>query len=142
MASLPMTVGDLTSIGLANPAAGAEVVYVPATGTRIKIRAMQFVFTTAVAVANRYVWYKLTATPYDTGLLVHPTAQTASLVWTYSLIPGFKSTPYAVGLYAIMPWDPDIQFDPSHRLHIGAVSMQAADQISDITLYIEQWIDD
>jgi hypothetical protein len=117
----------IQTLAVGNPAAGANFSSSPSPFNTFQLIGLSFTLTTAIAVASR-----VSSVSIGGLVLSPPVSQAASLAYTYNYILGasqaFVGTTVTVGLPAI-------------TLTAGALiasligNIQAADQISGITLY-------
>ncbi len=122
-----------------NPAAGENLIITVPDRRRWRVLTIRFLFTTDATVANRYIGLNIKDNSLVITGVVGETAQTASLAWThnYSLQP-VKQFQYATISQSPLP---PLTLIAGHVIRTSIDSLQAADQISDSILLIEEWID-
>jgi hypothetical protein len=141
MSSAEIEHGYLNLVTIANPAAGASFVCRRLIQNRFKIFGLRFAFTTAIAVANRYVtWSVQSGISYGFEYCC-TTAQAAGLTRYYNLVWGLGQLDFLSLDNVMVPWDGSIEMNYFSYLGIYAQNMQAADQFSDITCYFSEWIE-
>jgi hypothetical protein len=115
------------------PAAGQGLVFVPSPVQRVKLQSVMYTLTTAVAVANRLPWLRILD---PTGIPVFgagsPTAIAATAVseLIFSDVYGQPTASQGPTNAAVALGLPDRWLPPGWQVQIGAVNLQAADQIS------------
>lgn len=136
----PRNINAATLAGFANPAAGVDFSYaIPAGGGGVgpqeiwRPLILSFNFVTGAAVANRYMRFNL-----GESLYIFSTAITASTNWriraqngcTYRMATGAVS-----GQNYVEFWLPEVYLQAGETIATSIVSIQAADQISDVRLH-------
>lgn len=128
----------IKTIVITDPAAGAEMTQAVPNGVVWKIKALYFVLTTDVTVANRFVNVVFSNGINDFAYLVYPTVQPASLVRGYTLALGCG--------YSTPPGDrqqmqaPDLYLPGGYVFRTVTGNMQAADAYSTIACQVEEYI--
>lgn len=132
--------GQLKTIQLGNPAAGAEFLYTVAPIIRERLIGICFTLTTAVAVATRGV--RIVVDDGTNKIFQAPAngTQAASLVQIYNG-GAFPTNPAAIGGEFFVPFPPDLRILGGGRVRSLTNNIQAADQYSLINLYVEDWFD-
>lgn len=133
--------GCLVAASVGNPAAGADWVYTQPAFTRARIIGTSATFTAAAAVANRQTQLVIdTGAPPDlvTGIPNQVVVANAVVKVSGTTAPVSASAnvpDVSVGLPA------ETIIGQGSRVRSNTVNIQAADQWSNIRLFLEQWID-
>jgi hypothetical protein len=145
MTGLPHSFGSLTSLTIADPAAGAEFDIRPPLRQRWLISGLRYTLTTDATVLNRLPHLRITnPTTYQYAL--RPAGfQAANLIfryhWSLLAVPvsGASTEPGAnTAQYCVFPRTIFL----SNALYITSwtFNMQPADQLSDIQVAYESWV--
>jgi hypothetical protein len=136
--------GNILTVTLGNPGAGADWSFALPTNTRWRLQSFRATLTTSAAVANRLVRVHVDGT--TGGLWNGPAmvAQTASQVITYS---GGALTPI-VGIdptIIMLPLPPNLIINGAsvavQSFGSNTTAIQGADQWSVIAALVEEWLD-
>lgn len=124
-----------------NPAAGNPLIYSTTQRALVQPNMVTFLFTSAVAVANRFVWVAMfDAFGNPMYQVFAPVPQTASLAWTYYFIRDLGSAYQPTGsLVQMVSLPTDVATTVGGQILVGAVGIQAADQISTALISFRGW---
>lgn len=132
---------DVRTFAVADPAAGSNFVVTNLTPTIWGVSHVRFTLTTAVAVATR-----IPILTFDDGVsfICHAVSggtQPASIVdvWSFS-VGTVSSAPPALGGMAVANMGNEIYIPVSGNIQSAIQNLQAADQISGITVTVKRWI--
>lgn len=144
---MPRVFGSITSVQVANPAAGAEWTFQTPAGTVALVHCISFVFTTGAAVANRCVGIThQSGGGGNGGLWRAGFIQTATLVnsYTFPAMAIGQSDPIGAPGVVLIPGPGDLSLSSRRTAIPGVISgsthgLQATDQYSNIWLLVETW---
>jgi hypothetical protein len=125
------------------PAAGAVAYGEVPDGAIWRIRSMSFKLVTAVAVADRTVWVTVTdsgAKPLFYGAS-HPVQAASATVIYYAVNDYPLPVDAAVDAGMIRSFLPQLVLTRSSKINIAVNNIQGADQLSDIRLNVEEWLE-
>lgn len=133
-------IGEIDIVRPANPAAGTDFAYLTPNGYLYQLKSCNFTLTTAVAAANRNVniLTQIAAAPYWRAGCRN--WQAASLVINYSFFPGAFDFLGAASLLQVSSIPTKHIMTANTQIISLIVNLQAADQISDISLEFEKWV--
>lgn len=134
-------VGDIRSIQIANPAAGAEFTYTVPAGLRLKVLGLAFLFTSDANVANRQI--QILVTDPIGGLSISActqAVQAAGQLYNYYFAPGNRDMAAAVSDIITVPLSETMILKPGDVLDSFTVNGQAGDTFTDIYLLVEAFI--
>ena len=131
--------GEPVVLELANPAAGAELIFNATLGKRYRIKAIGFTFTASAAVANRTVRLQLTGATNSVVIAADTTVIAASQVMLLAF-SAFGSAAYVAGAVHMVPMLPDLVISEETMLSTSTANIQAADQISAVAIHCERWL--
>lgn len=125
----------------ANPAAGDHYVILVPQNARIEIVAAYFLFTTAVAVADRivYIYHAVGGVPVFPFWA--PRVQIASTSVDYAFGRGITREPGVapIPLHYQAPLGDGIILDNTQAINVDVLNMQAADHLTDLHLWYRYW---
>ena len=129
----------LDSVSIADPGAQTNFRYVMPFDYLYRLLSVNLTFTSDATVANRLVSVAASIGSSDVFVCNAPLIQDASKVYTYNFssrpVP-YIPVPLALRIPATI--SPDFLLPPGATIHSIIDSIQAADAISDITLFL-QW---
>jgi hypothetical protein len=123
-------------IPLADPAAGAAATYRIPGETWECIHTARFTYVASVAVANRFLTVDLLdgdSAPF--ARIMSPTALTAGLTRSITYAHGLGDFTVSAGGEETAPL-PKLVLPPGFTVQLTAVSIDAGDQISDVSIYV------
>jgi hypothetical protein len=133
--------GELLSMAVANPAAGADWSFTCPVGNRQAILCASMLLTTSATAANRIPNFTVlgaAGNPFWSMAVV--AAQTASKAITYTLARG--TNPYTdANSNVTLPLPTDLRLGYNFVIKSTTANLQATDQWSKVTLLVEQWWD-
>src|SRR5215469_10074295 len=108
------------------------------TGNQVRTRLMSIVciFTTSATVANRYVYFVATSGTLQIAHAASSNGQAAGISQTYSCAPGYPTAGAEPGAFTV-PWPIDFRLQPGMAITVGAISMQATDQFTQMQMATE-----
>ena len=124
-----------------DPAAGVGYIILLPEMSRIQIVSVEFTLTTAIAVADRFVYVAPSTLPQEHLHLYAERNQAASLAFLYS---GYMGAPNENGIAPLatrvrIPLGVDLIFDNVDSIIITADNLQAADQFTNLYIYYNYW---
>jgi hypothetical protein len=133
--------GNLRSIQVGNPAAGADFSTTVPTNARWRFQSARATLTTGAAVANRLV-----NIDFDDGVNVFFQAgpqftQVASTIISYDDTGLQGQAPIAGSAEVLLAAPPALYMLAGSRIRSNTVAIQAADQWSAIEVLVEEWLD-
>lgn len=133
--------GYIFSTAVSDPTVGTDFAYTVPTNRRQIVHGVTFSLVTDATVSNRSV--KIAFQDSNLGTIsvsVHTTAQTASSTEIYYFVPNFpvlsNSTIEAHTLLPVLPLGQD------YRIISAIKNLQPGDQVGDIQIFGEEWIED
>lgn len=136
--------GNLINVGVGNPGAGADWIKPLPVNTRWRIQSIFALLTASAAVANRQVSIILQNSAASMWQAVSIANQTASQATAYSfgaITPYVPSNP----LIQVIPIPPGFILGNisglSAQILTSTLNIQAADQWTQMALYVEEWLD-
>lgn len=134
--------GYLSSANISNPGAGANFSWTIDTLNVLRIISITFKFTTDVTVANRRVMIAI----YVGGILAIPSVcgslQTASLAVDYPFADYGMQTTAVNSAMTLSPLPPNVFLKKNDSIVSNIALIQAGDQISDINVVYEEWVEE
>jgi len=131
--------GQLLSVSVANPAAGADWSFIALTNTRVRIVSLKAVFTASAAVANRSIGVRLIQTALQSWLGEAEANVVASSVTQVAgtALPGYATS---ITNYQLLPLPPALYLASTDTLQSTTGGIDVADQWSAIALAMERWL--
>lgn len=132
--------GTIIRSTIANPAAGADFVFAPPSRIRWRLIAVNFTFA-AVGAANREVCLLATDGAGTVAFIPSGVTQIAAETRVYSF---FQAAPRGAGaqsLNVIAPL-PFLLANSNWSINSSVVNIQVGDQLSNISVTVEEWIED
>jgi len=133
-------IGEIDIVRPANPAAGNDFAYLTPNGYLYQLKSCNFTLTTSAAIAARNVniLTQIAGAPYwRTGCR---NWQAASSGVNYSFFPGAFDFLAALSLLQITALPTKHIITANTQIISLILNLQAADQISDISLEFERWV--
>lgn len=132
---------NIETIRVANPAAGADLLYLAPANTVVEIVGVSFGFVTSIVVADRWVYIEhYSAANYHTQRTSALAVQAASTGRDYFFtlgVPNLDKRPTVEEFQ--QPLSPKIEVTAGDRFRISARLIDAADQFSNIDIRIREW---
>lgn len=125
---------------LNSPAAGSNFAYTIPNNLRVRLMSMFFNLTTSATVGSRAVSVQVIYGGAACVVAFAPTTQAASVVQSYTCASGYPSAAPTGGAMYI-PWPFNLLLQAAGLLEIVVGGIQSGDQISNVDVGFEEWID-
>jgi hypothetical protein len=133
-------VGNITTIVVPDPAAGAEFTYLLPAGRRYKILSIAFTFTSSAGVATRQVSIYVSRTALAVYASVAQATQVASKIYQYFFAPLNRDMAAAINDIVTVPLSNPLVLLPGDSLISYTPLKVAGDQYSDISMQVESFL--
>ena len=136
----PPTLGRSLVFTQANPAAGAEIAVLVPSNAIWQIIGIQFLFTSAIAVANRNIMLEFTRAGGGTLHISQQFLQVASLAITYNWYHGAQDINTSPSGNVNVQLPPFLILHDSDLIETITASIAAADQYSATYIWVQEWL--
>jgi len=138
---LPDTIGAISKVTGANPAAGAECSDSVPSNTTWHLRAIKIPLVTSATVANRYVHVNIAEFDGAEIEVFSSVAHAASSTRNYWLMPIGAPGVYVEDNDIIIPIPPEIWLKSGSTISTVTTGIQAGDNFGSPIYWIEKWLD-
>lgn len=141
MYSVPFKFGFPFNPTIANPAAGADFLYLLPNNKRYQIAALRFTLTTDANVANRNVALIINNLAVNKIIIPTPVAQAANTSYKYQYLIGDYVNGVLPSNNVMLSLPRDFSILGNWNITSSTVNIQVGDQISGIEILFNTWVE-